>query len=127
MKNFFLSLVTIFMLSSFMFANSSHYGENSNEKITKTFKSMVKDEPRVDSFKVVSEESGEDSTGRKYCKITINYYYQGQYVGQQTYTGYTCPIFGESTCREWRENSLGLIQDWVHNNETMFPYHDITC
>lgn len=116
------------MMTSFVFANPGNGGHRDKVKKTvKTLKAKIKEEQKVDSFKVVAEESSEDPAGRKFCSITVNYYYQGHYVGQHTYTGYTCPILGESTCREWRANSLEVIQDWVHDNETIYPYHDITC
>ncbi|WP_148045403.1 hypothetical protein [Chryseobacterium cucumeris] len=132
MKNFLLSLLTIFMTSSFIFANhlDNDRGGNKRKKAIKTakiVKNNSKKEEKVDSFKIVSETSGEEA-GRQFCRITVNYYFQGQFVSQQTYTGYTCPIFGEFNCRQWRENTMETINYWIDHYGTGVPAGtDMTC
>lgn len=133
MKNFLLSLIAIFIVSTSVYANLSDGGnKHNNEKVAESVKGKVKKEPKVDSFEVVADAeeisvSDKSVNALKACRITVNYYYEGHFVAQQTYTGNTCPLYGQTTCREWKADVMEMIWDHIRENETMMPTGGLTC
>lgn len=93
----------------------------------KTEKKNLKEQEKVDAVKLDSSGEDVDSTGRKICKITVSYYYHGQFVSQNTYYGTPCWILGEPTCRSWKETTFQIIQDHVIENGTVMPCCERQC
>ncbi|WP_143883350.1 hypothetical protein [Chryseobacterium binzhouense] len=133
MKNFLLSLIAIFILSVSVSARLNNDDNRYiNEKLAANVKNKVTKEPIVDSFEVV--EDAEEANGSnnsadaiKPCRITVNYYYEGHFVAQQTYTGNTCPLYGQTTCREWKADVMKMIWGHIREHETMMPTGGLTC
>jgi hypothetical protein len=126
MKNFLLSLIAIFMMSSIVYAKNDD--GRKPKKISVVKKDLKKAEERVDSFKIIEETSTEDANRFPTCKITVNYYYQGQFVLQQSYTGHPCPLFGSFNCKDWREDVLDTINFWIDHYGTSVPAGtDMSC
>ncbi|MBK1897471.1 hypothetical protein [Chryseobacterium paridis] len=122
MKNLTFKLIAFTMLFSFAYAKTGVL----DHKTIGVFSNNVNiKQPKVDSFKIIGESYDEVN---KRCSITVNYYNQGQYVGQQTYSGNTATLCGVTTCGQWRDNMMSAINSWVNANETMYPScNDCAC
>lgn len=114
MKKILFLIQFIFVISMTIMCNRDNDTFSKNNDIL---------EEKVSSYQIISE----GNTSKGGCRMTVNYYYQGEYVGQQTYTGGSCRIAGIYTCADWKEVMLNYINEHIADEGTMLPGGDFTC